>query len=86
MGSLTLEPGRNGSADASLAEPVEALTAKLQAGEPVDWSAVARDHPAHAGELRALAPALAVLGDLSRSADRDPSGIAPYAGHRVRVL
>ena len=77
MEKLTLEPRRNGSVDSSLAELVEALTAKLQAGEPVDWSAVSRDHPAHAGDLRALAPALAALADLSRSADRGPSGIAP---------
>jgi serine/threonine protein kinase/tetratricopeptide (TPR) repeat protein len=66
MEQLTETQGRSRSTDGSLAELVEALTAQLQSGAPVDWSAAARDHPDHADDLRALAPALTALGDLSR--------------------
>jgi hypothetical protein len=60
-----------------LAELVDLLTARLQAGEPPDLTAVLRDHPEHAGELVKLLPALGALNDLSppdadRPADRPP--------------
>jgi serine/threonine protein kinase/WD40 repeat protein/tetratricopeptide (TPR) repeat protein len=56
---------------------VDGLIAQLQTGEPVDWSALAREHPEHAGRLRSLAVALEALGDLSTSVDAEPSGVAP---------
>src|SRR5262249_43734242 len=51
-----------------------------QTGGAVDWSAVAREHPAHAERLRSLAPALAALGELSRAGDASVSGMVPAAG------
>src|SRR6516162_3392794 len=56
------------SADRALGVLVEELTAKLQAGEPVDVQAYVEGHPEHAERLRQLLPALRLLGDLGRSA------------------
>jgi serine/threonine protein kinase/Flp pilus assembly protein TadD len=57
------------SASSVLAELVDQLTARLHAGESIDWEAEARAHPEHAAELRRLVPALGALDQLSRSAD-----------------
>ncbi len=62
-----------------LAELVDRLTARVQAGEPIDWSEVARQHPEHVGDLRELWPALGALDDLSQSGAGEVSGIAPAA-------
>src|SRR5205823_10651380 len=59
---------------------VDDLIARLHAGGAVDWSAVEREHPAHADRLRSLAPALAALGELSQAGDSAVSGVAPTAG------
>src|SRR5262245_15790758 len=56
---------------------VAQLVARLQAGQPVAWPAIAREHPDHAGRLRSLAVALEALGELSASVDTGPSGVAP---------
>jgi serine/threonine protein kinase/WD40 repeat protein/tetratricopeptide (TPR) repeat protein len=56
---------------------VDRLIAQLQPGEAVDWSAIGREHPEHAGRLRSLAVALEALGDLSAGVDLVPSGVAP---------
>jgi len=64
-------PERTGSEDQALGVLVEELTARLQAGEPVDVQAFIRGHPEHAAELRQLLPALHVLADLGHSADGD---------------
>jgi WD40 repeat protein/Flp pilus assembly protein TadD/tRNA A-37 threonylcarbamoyl transferase component Bud32 len=59
---------------------IDGLLARLDAGEVIDWSAVVREHPGYADQLRALAPALAALGELS-PASRVPAGpAAPAAG------
>jgi serine/threonine protein kinase len=50
-----------GSADARLAELIDELTARLQAGEPLDREACLREHPEHAERLAQLLPALEVL-------------------------
>jgi serine/threonine protein kinase/Flp pilus assembly protein TadD len=68
---------RNASPSSVLAELVDRLTARVQAGEAIDWPEVARQHPEHVGELRQLWPALGALDDLSRSGSQDVSGIAP---------
>jgi tetratricopeptide (TPR) repeat protein len=66
------------SADRALGLLVEELTAKLQAGEPVDVQAYVEGHPEHAERLRQLLPALRLLGDLGRSAATGMSaGIPP---------
>jgi serine/threonine protein kinase len=63
-----------------LAGLVDELAARAQAGEAVDLEAVLRKHPKHADELRQLWPALAALHDLSRSGERQLSGVAPLQG------
>jgi serine/threonine protein kinase len=68
--------GKNGLGD-ELAELFDELTARVQAGEVIDWDDLARLHPGHVEELRKLWPAVAALGNLSRSAGERPSGIAP---------
>ncbi len=61
-----------------MANLVDQLTTKLQAGEAVDWDEVARAHPQHVDELRQLWPALAVLDELSRSGASGISGVAVH--------
>jgi tetratricopeptide (TPR) repeat protein len=73
--------GPTASADARLADLVDRLTARLQAGEPLDLDACLRDHPEHAERLRQLLPALRVLADASRERGRGPvSDTAPLLG------
>jgi serine/threonine protein kinase/tetratricopeptide (TPR) repeat protein len=62
-----------------LADLIDRLTAKMQAGEPIDWEDVARQHPEHAGELLQLGPALGALGHLSKSGPAELSGLAAPA-------
>jgi hypothetical protein len=50
-----------GAADGDLANLVEELTARLEAGEPVDLDAYLEEHPEHGAELRRLYPALRLL-------------------------
>jgi serine/threonine protein kinase/WD40 repeat protein len=52
---------------------VDQLIARLQAGETMDWSAISREHPEHAGRLRSLAVALEALGDLTATVDVVPA-------------
>jgi serine/threonine protein kinase len=47
---------------------IDEVTAKLQAGIPVDVEAYVREHPEHAEALRRLLPALGLLADLGQSA------------------
>jgi serine/threonine protein kinase len=46
---------------------IDEVTAKLQAGVPVDVEAYAQEHPEHAKALRRLLPALDLLADLGSS-------------------
>ncbi|HLJ95203.1 MAG TPA: protein kinase [Gemmataceae bacterium] len=62
---------------AELAELVEQINARLQAGEALDPEEVLRAHPEHAEELNGLLPAIALLANLSRSAGRP---VAPVHG------
>jgi serine/threonine protein kinase/WD40 repeat protein/Tfp pilus assembly protein PilF len=55
------------SAEYPLADLIEELSARLEAGEPTDLSRYLKDHPEHAAELRRLFPALQLLADFSRS-------------------
>jgi serine/threonine protein kinase/tetratricopeptide (TPR) repeat protein len=63
-----------------LAELVDRLTGQVQAGEAIDWEAVARQYPQHVEELRGLLPALGAIDELSRSGDEALSGVG-----RIRV-
>ena len=56
-----------GSSDARLAELIDELTARLQAGAPIDLEACLREHPEHAERLEKLLPALRMLADASAS-------------------
>jgi serine/threonine-protein kinase len=49
---------------------VEELTNGIQAGESIDLEDYARQYPEYADSIRQLLPALEVLADLGRSADR----------------
>jgi serine/threonine protein kinase/WD40 repeat protein len=65
--------------DRLVAEIVEGLAARLQAGEPVDLEACAREHPECADRLRQLLPAVRMLADLGRSAG-GAAGLPPTGG------
>ena len=74
-GSVDAPSNRSSSSSSLLAELVDRLTAQMQAGEPIDWDEVLRQHPEQAEELALLRPALGVLNDLSRSGDAVLSGL-----------
>jgi tetratricopeptide (TPR) repeat protein len=62
--SSAAKPVSDGS-DCLLADLVEDITNRLQAGEAIDLEAVVAAHPEHAEQLRQLVPALRVLRNLS---------------------
>jgi serine/threonine protein kinase/WD40 repeat protein/tetratricopeptide (TPR) repeat protein len=64
---------------------VDGLIARIQAGEALDWSAVAGEHPRYASRLRSLAVALEALGDLSGGGESALSGVASGSGEQDRV-
>jgi WD40 repeat protein/serine/threonine protein kinase len=63
-----------GSTDARLAELIDELTARLQAGQPLDLEACLRDHPEHAERLAKLLPALQMLADASAARSQGSFG------------
>jgi hypothetical protein len=65
------------SAEPELTRLADELIARMQAGEPFDWSAAEREHPEYVERLRALAPALEALGELSHRGDAARSGAVP---------
>jgi serine/threonine protein kinase len=66
--TINSQPVRaSGSDDPAFADLVEELTARFQAGEPVDLEACLREHAEYADRLRPLLPALTLLGEVSRS-------------------
>jgi serine/threonine protein kinase/Flp pilus assembly protein TadD len=70
--SLDLDAGP----DQGLAVLLEQVTARLQAGEPVDADELAAAHPEHAERLRQLLPSLRLLADASR---HGLNGLSPSA-------
>ncbi|HEV3082870.1 MAG TPA: tetratricopeptide repeat protein [Gemmataceae bacterium] len=64
--------------DPLLADLIEELTAKLQAGEKVDLAAYADAHPGHAQQLRQLLPALQMLAAVGSSAGGDSASASAY--------
>jgi eukaryotic-like serine/threonine-protein kinase len=59
----------NGSAasagtDPDLIQLIDELADRYQTGEPVDWDAVAREHPGKVDRARALWPAIAAMAEL----------------------
>src|SRR5215469_13873396 len=74
-------------ADSVLDDLIEVLTARLQAGEPVNLDEVARRHPEHAERLRRLLPALVIMADFRDSSPRELEGnVASGPGLGVGVL
>jgi serine/threonine protein kinase/Flp pilus assembly protein TadD len=78
----------SGSIDPLVAELIEDLANRAQAGEPIDVEAVIAAHPEHAEPLRRLLPAIEVLADLGRSASaggtaHSQSGTGPEAASGV---
>src|SRR5262245_13757018 len=55
-------------ADSSLADWVEELADRIQAGERLDLSGYAREFPERAEELRRLLPAIELMAQFGRSA------------------
>jgi serine/threonine protein kinase/tetratricopeptide (TPR) repeat protein len=72
----SLEGRASASVDPALADLVERLTARLQAGEAVDEQAVLAEHPAHAEWLRDLLPALRLVAGLSKSGPEFASALS----------
>ncbi len=73
-----------GPDDSVFAELVEELTARVQAGQSVDIDRMAGPHPEHAERLRALLPALRMLGHLG--AVENPSAGGEPAGPRMSAM
>jgi serine/threonine protein kinase/WD40 repeat protein len=75
--------------DGELAELVELLSARLQAGDQISWEEIRRDHPCCAAELLDLMPTLAVLADLPRSpgtataTDVGPAALGELGDYRI---
>jgi eukaryotic-like serine/threonine-protein kinase len=78
--------GEPGSDSSVLADLIDGLTAKMQAGEAIDWEGVARQYPEHASELLRLGPALGALGHLSKSGPAELSGLASPAVAEAAVV
>ena len=72
-----------------LADLIEELTNRLQAGEAVDLEACAAQYPEHASAIRDLLPALQVLAGMSGSGAAGPDDAGPLpeaATPEVRTL
>jgi WD40 repeat protein/serine/threonine protein kinase len=63
----------NGASDPVVADLVEDLANRLQAGESLDLEAVIREHPAQADRLRRLLPAVRALADFGSSGGSAPA-------------
>jgi serine/threonine-protein kinase len=74
-GVLRVQPRSASRTDVIQAELVEQFLARLQAGETLDPSEFAGQHPEHAEALRQLLPALQMMAELSRSAMQDRSSL-----------
>jgi WD40 repeat protein/serine/threonine protein kinase len=70
----------------ALGRVVERVTARLQAGEAVDLSELAREHPEHAEELRQLWPTLEALAELERSQRQGMASAATTSGGAAEEL
>src|SRR3954447_23166925 len=80
--SLSATPGLNGSGS-SLADWAEELADRIQAGEQVDLSELAREFPGRAEELRRLLPAIELMAEFGRSADVSAAAGSSSAAGRI---
>ena len=74
MTSPAQAPDPDSTSEEALGAVIEELTRKIQAGQPIDFQALIRDHPDQAEQLQQLLPALHMLAGLSHSEAR---GMAP---------
>ena len=72
--SGTAGPTQSVPDDPVLAQWVEAVKGRLEAGEPVDLDIYLRQDPARAERLRRLLPTIGMMADLGRSPDPERSG------------
>jgi serine/threonine protein kinase/Flp pilus assembly protein TadD len=77
---------QTGSSDQALGLLVDDLTAKLQAGEPVDAEEYIREHPQYAEKLQQLLPAMKMLAELGRSAVSAPGKVLAASRPPAEVL
>ena len=80
---------RSNETDGVLDDLFDQLTAKVQAGEPVDVEAYAREYPEQADRLRSLVPAIQALADLvvaSLGFVRQPAGHGGESARRNPYL
>src|SRR5262249_52830594 len=70
----------------SLALLIDELTNRLQTGEEIALSDVAREHPQHAEQLAQVWPALQALADLSRSGGSGVGAGGATSGEPPREL
>src|SRR5262245_2798376 len=73
MKRASASAAREQTTSAVLAELADGLVNRVQAGEAIDWQAVAREHPEHVAELRRLVEALGLLDALPRSVEAGES-------------
>jgi eukaryotic-like serine/threonine-protein kinase len=79
LGSGPAIPARTSGDDPVLAQWLEEVKARLEAGEPVDLDTYMRENPERAERLRRLLPTIGMMADLGR-APRPDSSRSPGAG------
>jgi hypothetical protein len=85
--SLPRTPGtQSGLADSVLADLMDEVAQKLQAGESVNLDAYGRRHPEYAERLQSLLPAAQVLADLGASAARGEASVPLLGGSSTNEL
>ena len=77
MSGRVLSAGSSDAAAQRVAELLESLVSRLQAGESVDVEAFLAEHPAEAEQLRPLLPAVQALAEVSQSG---ADGMGPGQG------
>ena len=80
MADHTKTPSQTVVTDRVLDNLLAEISAKLNAGEPVDVETFIRDFPDQASRLRQLVPAIQALADLGHSAVNGTSRVARPAG------
>jgi WD40 repeat protein/serine/threonine protein kinase len=76
----------SGDEDPALVQLVDDMADRLQAGEPVDWEAVAREHPEHVERVRRMFPAIEAMADFGSVTGRGPSQSPPLEFGSSSVL
>src|SRR5947209_4817959 len=85
LASGTAGPTHSVGDDPILPQWIDAVAARLAAGEPVDLDEYIRQDPARAERLRLLLPTIGIMADLGRSPDPELSwslgpGVGPSLG------